>query len=154
MYSLLPRPWKIAVKTTISSAWGLLGLGGAYAAIFPTEPLIADWGPAIPLVWGIALAVAATMAIYGLLFDRYRWEWVAAWIGGAALAPYVVTVWWLWSVGAHDRFVSAVFLTGFLVCVMSRAVSCAAHAAKLRQDHEESMRVLDAYEEEIDHGSD
>lgn len=135
---------------TISTGWALIGAGGIAAAFTPPNEILSAWGPVPPAIGGTVLAVACVLAIAGLIMNRYRWEWVASWVAGAAYSPYVVTVWWLLLTGAPERASTALFSTALLVCVLSRSIACAAHAARLRREYNVTAARLDAVEEAID----
>jgi hypothetical protein len=69
------------------------------------------------------------------------------------LAPYVTTIWWLYFTGFPERLSGACFNTALLVCVLTRTVACAAHAAKLRAEHNRVVHLLDKIEEDVNTGS-
>lgn len=150
MYSLLPPRWRLAIKATISTAWALVGMGGIAAAFIPPNPFVIEWGPVIPSIMGTLLLVASVLAVLGVTRDRYRWEWIASWVAGGCLALYVLTIWWLFATGAHERLTTALFTSALLVCVISRSVTCAAHAARLRAEYLETIAHLRAMEEFVD----
>lgn len=153
MYSLFPTRWRLIMIVVISSAWALLGAGGIAAAFDPPNDMLEEWGPIPPAIGGTVLAMACVLAILGLIRERYRWEWVASWIAGAALSSYVVTLWWLTFAGVPDYSAKAFFMTALLVCVLSRSAACAAHAARLRHEYLLTSARLDAVQEAVD-GSD
>lgn len=151
-YSLLPPKWRLSIVTVVSAAWSLLGAGGIAAAFIPPNDILTEWGPVPPAIGGTILAGASLLAVLGLVRDRYRWEWVASWVAGAALSPYVVTTWWLVVADVPDRLAPAFFSTALLVCVLSRSITCAAHAARLRHDYNVTTARLDVVEEAV-HGA-
>lgn len=128
MFSGLPPRQRALIRTTLSGAWLLVAAGGLSAVA--TEPA------GIPQdFFGLAVVVTSFFAAAGVIFNRYRWEWVSSWFAAASMTPYVLAA-------VADTFrhgpqnLSSVFLlTALAAFFVSRALMCAAHAAKLRARH-------------------
>jgi hypothetical protein len=135
MFSHLPPRQRTRIRVALSSAWGATALAGFSSLIttaFQEFTLLA----VTEGVAAIVLIVVATFAAFGVGFNRYRMEWVAAWFSAAALAPYVLVYWYTVFTVSPSRASSAFLLTALLGFYMSRAIMCAAHAERLRLLHE------------------
>ena len=143
MYAALPPAWRWRMKATLSLAWGLISGGGIAAICAAPNSVVREWGP-IPLgIGALVLVIAGVLAILGLVLNRYRWEWLAAWLAGIIFSPYVVTIWYLEFTSPANRLTAAFFNTALLVCILSRSFSCAAHAAKLREMHQAETHAIE-----------
>jgi hypothetical protein len=135
MFSHLPPRQRTFVRVALSSAWGMSALAGASSLI-----VAPGWTLGVlavtTVIAGIALASMASLAALGVILNRYRMEWVAAWFSAAAFAPHVLAYWY--SVFAVDleRLSPAFLMTALVGFYMSRAIMCAAHAERLRLLHE------------------
>lgn len=147
MYALLPPFWRACLKINIALAWFIVAAGGVAAAAIPPNPFVLAWGEGAPVVISAVLVVSCAASIYGVLADRYRFEWVASWFASGALGLYTLTVWWLIVIGVHERLTTAIFTSALLVCVLSRIVACSAHAARLRADYRLIRDRLETMEE-------
>lgn len=148
MYSGLPPRHRRAIKTELSLSWLASAAAGMSALIHSPTSVVFELGQAGTILTGIALCVSAVVAAAGVAFAHYRWEWVAAWVSATALAPYLVTVWALIIVGANDNTTQGFLASSLLGFYVHRALSCAAHAAKLRTVHTVSTAVLDSMTDE------
>lgn len=135
MYSGLPPANRRIVKTTLASAWLLAASAGLSAVVMSPTRIINELGSWGTLASGILLGVSAIFAALGVVGNRYRWEWIASWMSAVALAPYFVTVWALTFLDSWTRSNQAFLVSSLLAFFVSRAVICAAHAAKLRVVH-------------------
>ncbi|WKW87076.1 membrane protein [Microbacterium phage Nicole72] len=144
MFSGLPPRERRAVQTALIAGWASATGAGISAAINPTSIVLTEMGGAVSVIMGAALALAAVVATVGIARQRYRMEWVAAWLAAAGFSPYVITIWSL-TITANLHWLTAAFVaTVALVFFVSRAVMCAAHAAKLRTLHEASETITQA----------
>ncbi|QWY84825.1 membrane protein [Microbacterium phage Selwyn23] len=157
MYSGLPDPERRAVKASLIVGWLSATGAGLSAALFPTSVVLLGMGGVIAISMGITLTISALLAVYGVTFNRYRFEWVAGWLSAACFVPYSITIWSL-TITANTHWLTASFIsTVALSFFVSRALLCAAHAAKLRIAHEASEVITSAIEsvrEEGEHGGD
>lgn len=155
MFSGLPPREKRAVKATLIAGWLSAAGAGISATVDPTSRTLAEMGPLAAMVMGVLLSIAAVGALVGVVSDRYRLEWVSAWIAAAGFAPYAITIWSL-TVTINANWLTASFIsTVALSFFVSRAFLCAAHAAKLRVVHEAVETVTAAIgegQEEADDG--
>jgi hypothetical protein len=147
MYSGLPARNRRQIQAVLGASWLLVAGVGASIWLPPPNPLEEILGDVAAFISGLVLVVAACVAAGGVLARQYRWEWVSSWIAGAALVPYAITAWYLtWFVdGLYST--SAFLSTGMLGFMATRALLCAAHAAKLREVHTTTTTVIDAISE-------
>ncbi|QGJ96996.1 hypothetical protein PBI_TEAMOCIL_45 [Microbacterium phage Teamocil] len=157
MYSGLPPRERRAVKAALLAGWVSATGAGVSAWIYPTSIVLTAMGSLVATVMGIALGASALLAVVGVSFNRYRFEWVAGWLSAAAFVPYSITIWSL-TITSNPHWLTASFIsTVALAFFVSRALLCAAHAAKLRVAHEASEVITSAIEsvrEEGEHGGD
>lgn len=141
MYSTLPPKYRHRVQWALVACWLTL-VGAGYSAIIdPPATVLFELGGILNAFWGALLGTAATVAAVGVATSHYRWEWIAAWLATAGAAPYAVTVWWLiFAESALDPTHGFVASLALMMCI-KRVQSCSAHAAKLRDMHEEVSRV-------------
>lgn len=132
MYSSLPPRYRWQIRTLLSVAWLLTAAGGACAILWTPATIENELGTQLTYGWGGIAAVGSVVALFGVAMNRYRLEWVAAWFSAGGLWMYGMVVWWLVITGSQTRLTQGFFITALLVHVVSRAVFCAAHAAKLR----------------------
>lgn len=144
MYSGLPAPQRRALKASIVAGWACSVGAGLAAIAVPYSVVLATMGPVVAAITGVALAFSAIIASVGVVWDRYRLEWVAGWTAAASFVPYSITIWSL-TVTLNVHWMTAAFIsTVTLAFFVSRALSCAAHAAKLRLVHEASETITAA----------
>ncbi|AWN05536.1 hypothetical protein SEA_PASCHALIS_43 [Microbacterium phage Paschalis] len=157
MYGGLPDPERRAVKASLIVGWLSATGAGLSAALFPTSVVLLGMGGVIAISMGVTLTISALLAVYGVSSNRYRFEWVAGWLSAACFVPYSITIWSL-TVTEQLHWLTASFIsTVALAFFVSRALLCAAHAAKLRIAHEASEVITSAIEsvrEEGTHGGD
>lgn len=144
MHSGLPAKHRRWVITALASAWALSGAAGISAVIASPNTIIAELGRPITLALGILLISATTVAVVGVVAQRYWLEWVASWGSSVALMPYLVTVWALAITGETTRMTQGFLVTSLLAFYLYRSASCAAHAAKLRIAHEASTAITES----------
>lgn len=144
MYSGLPPRERHAVQASLVAGWLSATGAGLTAALNPTSATLEAMGPLIAAIMGTTLFVSAVVACVGVVASRYRLEWVAAWIAAAAFVPYSITIWSL-TITENASWLTAAFIsTVGLAFYVSRALLCAAHAAKLRIAHEASETITAA----------
>lgn len=144
MYSGLPTAHRRAVKTALTLSWLASAGAGLSAIILSPNTIVAELGEWGTILSGVALSFSAILAAAGVTFGRYRWEWVSAWVSAAALAPYLITVWALVIVDSNTRSTQAFLVTSLLGFYITRALLCAAHAAKLRIAHVMALAAIDS----------
>lgn len=138
MFTNIPTRQRRAIKVDLVASWLLAGAGGVAAVVVSPLTIVAELGRLIVYGWGSIVAVSALIAVYGIVANRYRFEWVGAWMAALGIVPYVLTVWWLVFGGETTRLTQAFIVAALMGFFVHRALSCAAHAAKLRALHEES----------------
>jgi len=144
MYSGLPPRERRAVQAALVAGWFSATGAGITAAVNPTSQTLTEMGPIIAAIMGISLSISAVVAMVGVLGNRYRLEWVAAWVSAAGFVPYSITIWSL-TITENISWLTAAFIsTTALSFFVSRALLCAAHAAKLRIVHETSETITAA----------
>jgi hypothetical protein len=154
MYSGLPAGHRRAIKTALTASWFASAGAGLSAFVLSPNVIVHELGALGTVLAGIALAVSACVAALGIALGRYRWEWVSAWVSAASLAPYLLVLWAFIIVGASDNSTQAFLATSLLGFYISRALECAAHAAKLRAAHTASTAVIDSMTDEGEHDGD
>lgn len=156
MYSGLPARERRAVKAALIVGWVSATGAGISSALNPTSVTLTEMGPVVAGIMGAVLAFSAIIATYGVIRNLYRFEWVAGWMAAAGFVPYAVTIWSL-TVTINISWLTAAFIaTVSLAFFVSRALLCAAHAAKLRVVHEASETItsaIEAVQEEAAHDS-
>lgn len=157
MYSGLPPRERRAVKAALIAGWVSAAGAGISAALNPTSVVLTEMGAITATIMGVGVAIAAVLAVYGISASRYRFEWIAGWLGAAAFVPYSITI-WSFTITTNTHWLTASFISTIALCYfVSRALACAAHAAKLRIAHEASETITSAIEavrEEGEHGGD
>ncbi|AWY05396.1 membrane protein [Microbacterium phage Metamorphoo] len=144
MYSGLPPRERRAVQASLVAGWLAATGAGVTAALNPTSVTLLAMGPVIAAIMGVILTISAVVACVGVLAQRYRLEWVAAWTAAAGFVPYSITIWSL-TITDNLSWLTASFIsTVSLAFYVSRALLCAAHAAKLRIVHEASETITSA----------
>ena len=151
MFSSLPRRQRILVKTSLSIAWGLSALAGLSTFVLSWQAYIEDLGPLLTTIIGVLLFASSAMAVYGVLSDRYRLEWVPSWTAALALVPYLVALWAGVLFGGEYLAMPQGFVMASLMgFYLNRAMMCGAHAEKLRKDHLIATKTLERIEHEQD----
>lgn len=153
MLSPYVRRHRIAVRSALTFSWIFAGLAGLSAATLTTVSLtvVRELGLVLTIVCGIAFAVGAGVATYGVAFDRYRFEWAGSWFAGFGISPYVVSLWAvIVSTGEVTRQTQALLVTSLLCFFLARALLCGAHAARLRALHEAGEVTLHAADDDDD----
>lgn len=149
MFSNLPRRERVLVKTSLVSAWALSGAAGISAIVLASQAYVEELGPIITIVVGAALFLASLFAAVGVATNRYRWEWISAWLSGLALSPYLGSVWAVVVFAGDEAQVPQGFLVASLVTFyVHRAVMCASHASKLRREHALAEATIEQIEGE------
>ncbi|QDH93284.1 hypothetical protein QC999_gp66 [Microbacterium phage Cressida] len=146
MYSGLPTKERRRVQAALVFGWVSATGAGISAAFNPTSVTLLEMGPVIAAIMGLTLSVSAVAAIVGILGRQYRIEWVAAWLAAAGFVPYSITIWSL-TITLNLSWLTAAFIsTVCLAFFVSRAMLCAAHAAKLRIAHETTETITAAFD--------
>lgn len=146
MYSGLPKGHRRVVVATLASAW-LLSTGAGLSAVLDPRVSVAALGYLGTAISGIALAGATLVAAAGVIFGRYRWEWIAGWVGVVALVPYVVTLWAITLAVSGSNAGQTFLVSSLAAFYASRIALCSAHAAKLREVHVATTAVIDSITE-------
>ena len=142
MYSTLPPKQRRYVLITLSLYWLLVAAGGSTSIVFEPNRITESMGEYTTNAWGTVVLISGLAAVVGVTFRRYRIEWIAAWMAAAGISPYVLAIWWLVADGEPFRLTQGFMMTALLVSFLKRAMSCSAHAAKMRELHKEVM-ILD-----------
>ncbi len=137
MYSSFPKKDRAAIKVALSAAWFFSALSGVGGVILTPATVRNEVGDILPLLSSGMVLLAAGIAVYGILTNRYQWEWVAAWFASGGLFVYIATVWYLvLFADSATRLQQAASLTSLLCFYIYRIVACSAHARKQRTIHE------------------
>lgn len=140
MLSLYDKRHRIAVRSALTASWGFAGLAGLSAATLTSVSLtvVRELGLVLTVVCGLALALGAGVATWGVATDRYRFEWGGAWFAGFGISPYVVSLWAVISAtwpAEITRTTQGLLVTSLLCFFLTRALMCGAHASRLRALH-------------------
>lgn len=133
MYSALRPRDRFLVKGTLALAWGMVAAGGMSSIVYVDHELLTD-------IFGGIATTMSLIAMAGVIMNRYRWEWVAAWFTSAAVVPYALDSWRRAIENGPDNLPTAFLLTALIAFFALRALLCSAHAAKLRAIHTEYNR--------------
>lgn len=141
MFSHLPRRHRAIIRSTLSAAWLLTAAGGGSAILWTPVTIESELGTYLTYFWGGVAAIASVVAFFGVVLDRYRLEWSASWFASGGITLYAGVLWWLVFTGSETRLTQAFLITALLVHTLNRAVSCAAHAARLREQSAETGEI-------------
>src|SRR5688572_8899537 len=134
MYSGLPRHARRVIKSTLSSAWLASGVAGAFAVVSAAMDGATTYPTGMEILFGSMLMTGASIAAFGVIFNRYRWEWVSSWLAASAVAPYAVLA-WANTIVDWSHATTAFLFTSLVMFYIQRGALCAAHASKLREVH-------------------
>lgn len=134
MYSALPTRLKAGIRLSLVGAWMLVFASGIASALPGGSGPASALGSIVSAASGAVVALASAASAVGVIADRYRIEWVAAWCAAAGVTPYLVASWMEVATGALDAD-QALYSSALLAFLILRAQFCAAHAAKLRAMH-------------------
>lgn len=135
MFSALPRKYQILVRVSLSVAWVFVALGGVGTVFFSPLTIASEMGLRVMYALGGMSVIAAMSAMFGVAAGYYRVEWSAAWFAAAGFSAYAITLWWLVFTGETTRLTQASIVSAAIMFMVTRALFCAAHAAKLRALH-------------------
>lgn len=144
MYSGLPTTARHRVQASLAVSWLASAGAGIAALATPLNVVLSELGLFWATVVGVVLFVAAAWAAAGVIFNRYRWEWLASWVSVVAMTPYLIGAWLVVALLGPDRLVGALLATSLAGFYLSRGLLCSAHAAKLRELHQASVAVLES----------
>lgn len=137
MYSSFPRKDRVAIQVALAAAWFFSSLSGVGGVLLTPVTVKNEVGHVLPLFSSGMVLLAAAIAIYGVIRNRYQLEWVAAWFASSGSFVYISTVWYLVIFdGQSTRLQQAASLTSLLCFYIYRIVACSAHARKQRTIHE------------------
>lgn len=144
--------WRLATRVARGASYGALVVAGAFGLMFQPYTISHVLGAPLTLWWSSLVFVGAAIALTGIIINNYRLEWLALWpvIGGSII--YASTVWFLTLTEEPGRSTQAGFISGLTFLLVVRAFELAAHAAKLRAEHEQTGPVIIA--KLRDHGDD
>lgn len=135
MLSGLPRKYRISIRVVLTAAWIFATFAGFFAIVLSPLTIASELGQVLLYLCGAVTATAGGFATVGVAANRYRIEWPAAWFAASGLSFYGVILWWLVFSGEWTRSTQACSVSVAILFMVSRALYCAAHAAKLRALH-------------------
>lgn len=148
MYSYMPKRDRVSIKSALGSAWGFTAVAGVGGIFLTPMTVQAELGPIFPTVSAMLILAASLAAVFGVVYNKYQIEWVAAWFALAGQVSYVITVWTFVFTGSETRLQQAASLTSLCAFYAYRICMCSAHARKQRKIHElvqsGEMRLPDA----------
>lgn len=139
MYSSLPRRQRFLIRGALALAWSLVALSGVTTLMFGADAFLQD-------IFGLVVVATSVLAAVGVATNRYRWEWVSAWFAAGGIVPYIVAAIADAYQGGPEHLPMVFLLAALAAFFSSRALHCAAHAAKLRAQHETHEGDRDAAE--------
>lgn len=131
----VPKRYSLPIRLAVTAAWLLTLVGGIGAIVLSPLTIVSKLGELLLYGCGAITALASLFAAFGVAANFYRIEWPASWFAASGLSPYVVTLWWLVFSGEWTRLTQACVVSAAILFMVSRALYCAAHAAKLRAIH-------------------
>lgn len=143
MLSTIPKRYSVPIHAAVSAAWIFAALSGLGAIVLSPLTIVSKLGEIVLYGCGAVTAAASLLAAFGVVANRYRIEWAASWFAACGLSPYAVTLWWLVFSGEWTRLTQASVVSAAILFMVSRALYCAAHAAKLRAIHTGEMGGID-----------
>ena len=137
MYTGFPSWQRRATKVALSVSWLCLAGAGTAALLNPSPAIteVIDWWRVVVAAGLVGWGIAATWSV---ISERYRAEWLAAWICAACLVPYVVISWATATTSGY--FAGAWLFTALVAILLGRGLYCSGFAGKLRAEHEASKR--------------
>ena len=135
MYSGFNRKSQIYIRGSLVFVWVCIAAGALGGLILTPVTIASELGVIAEFSALVAL-VCSLAATYGILRNRYRFEWVAAWLAGAGVAPYCFGLWGLVIFGGvPTRLQQAAYITALFGFTLHRAISCSVYAKRLRDLH-------------------
>lgn len=135
MYSSFPKKDRIAIRAALGSSWGFSALSGFAGVFFTPQTVTSELGFHLPVISSAVVLMFSFAALFGVVFNRYQFEWMASWFTAGGAFVYIVTVWGLVFTGSITRLQQAASLTALLGFYIYRIISCSAHARKQRTIH-------------------
>lgn len=132
MYSGYPRRNRLALRAAGLAGWLLVSAGGFAALFFTPVTVESQVGTILAYLWGTVSGLAGLAAAVGVGTNRYRVEWISAWLTAIGLSVYAVVVWSLVLTGSMTRAPQALFISALIAFTLGRVAACAAHATRLR----------------------
>lgn len=137
------------MQASLGVSWAFSVGAGLSALLAPSNPVLAELG-LVHVPVGIMLFMATAWALAGVIFNRYRWEWLASWVAAVAATPYTLTLWGFVAAEGSIWLTQAFLLSSLTAFYVTRGLLCSAHAAKLREIHKAGVAALRAAENEGD----
>lgn len=131
----IPPRWRTVLRVIRATLYTLVAGAGIAATVLTPTTIAGTIGEPLMYWWASLATVGALTALWGVIADRYRIEWVASWPATGGTLVYAATVWGLVAQGESTRSTQAFIVTALTVALAYRGVELAAHAAKLRADH-------------------
>jgi hypothetical protein len=131
MYSSFSPKHQVRIRTALALAWGFLALGGVAQVFRPPQRIHLIVGDFAIITIGVCLVLAAFVATWGIIRNRYRFEWVASWFVALTFLPYASAAWYVFVTTGGAAAVSS-FAASLLAFVVYRSMACSAHADRLR----------------------
>ena len=148
MYSHLSPKSQVLIRISLASAWTFSTLGGLSAVVFLTPTNDPGLLLEARAVAGVTLTVSALIATFGVLFNRYRFEWVASWFATAGFAPYIILYWSIVYKNIDGTLPVAFIMMSLVSFYIHRGFLCGAHAERLRHIHTDTDSIVVVYPQE------
>lgn len=143
MYNQMPPKYRKRYRVALTIGW-LLAAGAGASTLIVEPLLLAGIESYLRYAAGAGLVTFATLAGLGVMLNRYRLEWSAAWFSASVIAPFTGIYLWSAVSAAPGRWPVTFLLASLLAFFVSRAFACSAYAEVLRELHEMQRQVDDA----------
>lgn len=141
MYSSFPKRDRLAIQVALAAAWFFSAIAGVGGVLLTPVTVQNEVGLHLPIISSGLVFASSAFALYGIITNKYQWEWVGAWFASSGSFVYISTVWYLVIFAGNDtRLQQAASLSSLLCFYIYRIVSCSAHARKQRTIHELVLR--------------
>lgn len=103
------------------SAYALIAASGA--AVLSTPPAsYAGLSTVLTVTWGLLCLTGGAAMTYGVLRQRYRWEWLPSWIAATGVAVYAALSWHQVLVDGPGHAPRALLMSALVLLLLSRAI--------------------------------
>lgn len=131
------RLW-LTVRTT---AYALITASGAAVLSNPPSSY-AGMSSILTFTWGVLCLIGGGLMVYGIIRQRYRWEWLPSWIAATGVAMYASLSWHSVLTEGIGHAPRALLMSSLVLLLLSRAIQLglidlgARHIAELRERDE------------------
>ena len=117
-YPLPPSRMWLAVR---AASYGLIAASGA--VVLSTPPATyAGLSDALTVAWGVLCLVGGGLMVYGVVRQRYRWEWLPSWVAATGVAMYAALSWQQVLAEGIGHAPRALLMSSLVLLLLSRAI--------------------------------